>query len=257
MKNSILLLFLLVISILISCQRGKKDDSKVVNNCQISEMTFSQPGLNYSPTKMNTHFVYDQQKRVIRVDLDSIHSLNYTYSAIQIVEEEKYKDVTVIRTIYTLDNQQRIISVISPQYTPTKKIDYTYNAAGYLTAKKTSIGSDINRYTSKFIFTKGNLTRIEKKEILESFSVNFGYGSDVSPANFLPLDVPGFPEEFIQPLKDYYGKSSRNLINKVTNSGWEFTYTYKKDTKGNILEVLGGQPEIVPSVLSEIKYNCD
>ncbi|SHF38000.1 hypothetical protein [Pedobacter caeni] len=258
MKRFASVLLLLAFTIISSCVQDNKKGQQAKNNCQLSEVTFSKPGTKYAAGKVKAHFTYDVQGRISKVSVDSTYVLNYTYSLARITEEKTYLGNAPIQTFYELDNKQRIISRTSPKYAPGVTMSYVYDSEGYLVQTKMTSTRHKEVYTSRFIYKNGNVTRIIRDDLFGYAELFFGYGTTLCPDNFIAMEVVNFPEEFTQPLKNYFGKGLKNLIVKATISGITSAYIYYKDAQGNVIQFTDSTlPEQAPTVLSDLKYNCN
>lgn len=198
-------------------------------------------------------YAYDDQKRVIATEYPNIQITNYSYSSTQIIETQKtlYPTPYTMSRTYTLDPLKRVIRKTSDS---GLVINYTYNSQGYLIEEQFISGTDIN-FKIKYNYTNGNLTGTER----DGRTVAISYGNEPVPANYLvPIDLD-YPDQFTGPLKAYFGKLSKNLFTKVSNSvspGY-YSYSYEKDGSGNIINVLASFVSTSNTESKKITFSYD
>ncbi|WGQ11983.1 hypothetical protein QG516_10065 [Pedobacter gandavensis] len=226
MKKSILMLSVAGLLIVASC---KKDNKAVSENvCLITESTYKEPAKDPE----TSFYTYDAESRLTNVRYVQKngynHTKDYTYSDLEIIEEEKYSNSTYVNK-YTLDAMGRIVK----ETYPYSVVLYVYNLDGYLIEIKRSSSSYPLKTISKYAYTDGNLTSVEFED---DYTVNFTYTNESARDNF--YSEIEFPNNNL--LRGRYGKTSKNLVAVATQIkkgvvAYSASYAYKKDAAGNVI----------------------
>lgn len=240
MKN--ILIFFIAISIFLSCKKSSNSDEQkdgTLNSCTLSEIAIS------NGDKIT--FTHDDKANLKTVSYENENiTSTYTYTAATIIQNSSAGSHNDTQT-YLLDAQSRIKS----QGNRTFK----YGAEGYL------IEEAYEQTIIKYNWTNGNLTKIERSDEWGIYNTtNIEYSPESRPTDFagifaiaLRTDVRAEDGMLVR----YFGKQSKNLISRITESysSYRGSYTYSKDNKGNVIKMTR-KDENGKEIVYSYKYTC-
>ncbi|WP_293302615.1 DUF4595 domain-containing protein [Pedobacter sp. UBA4863] len=218
------LIFLIAISVFASCKKSSNDNdvkNGTPKNCALSEVIIGNNG--------NVKFTFDDKGNLTAVTYGNENiTSSYIYTTSTITQNSSAGSHNDMRT-YLLDAQ----GIIKSQ----GERSFKYNSEGYLIEE--SYGKTIIKYS----WSNGNLSKIERSDEWGIYNTtNLEYSSETRPSNFvdifaLALRTDVRVEDGI--LAKYFGKQSKNLISKITESYsyYRGTYSYTKDNNGNIINM--------------------
>lgn len=189
MKNKwILVPVLSALSIFAACSKSDPSEDPTPqppvpgvdsSKCKLSNVEYPyDTNLPYS--KSSFYIYYDSLNRISQSSNGGTFNM-YTYETGKITQRSYINTIAdsnlSSRHIYTMDNNQRIVSKAIRYYIKPKsendynyhdRVDYEYDAEGYLTNVKTYASGTVLTNESKFSYLDGNLAR--RENISYSFS---------------------------------------------------------------------------------------
>lgn len=247
MKKNLVLTLSTIMLIIASCKKNSsKNEEQNPTNCQLTESFFSSTGGDSETTL----YAYDTEGRISTVKFsDGSYQETYAYTSTQITKT--VKDGSINRTYtYSLNAQGRVTTenAMADNY----KVDYTYNNDGYLTQSIETNLIDNSKVTTTYTYTDGNLTKV----VSPTSTLDITYTSDAAKDNFFVEGDPSLPAFNSSILKSYFGKTSKNLVAKISyGSGYNENYSYEKDANGNITKVTMRTSDNSGYTLSN-KFSC-
>lgn len=231
-----LLLAISLLMLISGCKKAgnSETENEPVKSCRIStnERSFSGPGPSHT-------YIYDENKRLIKIIDGQNPSISYSTDKISVKYESGPADIT-----YNLDASGRIVSGTD--------CTFKYNSEGYLIESFRDYGSFT--ITVYLTYENGNLIKAERYVKQDdrpqpTLHLNtFSYTSD--PFTNAGEDSNPLTNEMnvIQPteLSNFFGKPVKNRISKrvvtVLGTTTTFTFAYHKNADGNIsLVEIGAQ----------------
>lgn len=232
MKTIRLLVPVLAILCIISACSKKKDDTPTTpaepdySQCLLSSVQYnSQTGMPYYNDPF--YLEYDNLKRVKQRKSAGFISL-YSYETGKIIQTAYINSVVdsnlAARYVYTLDNNDRIISSIYYSYYKAKSIAdsvvqaktaYEYNSDGYLTFQKTlAYGTKLHE-ERKFTYQGGNL--VQRENTHYDLYTNPGAKLGTDTIAYTYDDTPWFPEAvYLYEVTDVKtGKPNKNNVTGI------------------------------------------
>ncbi|MET4140130.1 hypothetical protein [Pedobacter sp. UYP1] len=248
--KKLLLLISVTALFIASCKKDDKDPEielppVKVDGCVLKENSYTiLDGLG-TGAKGKINYTYDSKARVVTAKYGD--SLNlYSYSTDQII----LKKANGTTTTYQLDASGRIVKETYSDNTNIK--DYIYNPEGYLAIEVLKKGETYLK--SEYLYTAGNLTSTLEngREVLR-----ISYKDELSQKNFIDEGKNELPLFYNGILRPYFGKASKNLPDlTVRGPAYYQDYTYKKDDKGNIINIYYLTKYTV-GYDSDMKYECN
>lgn len=253
-KNLILMLSAALITVS-SCKKDKKNDPIIDPTVDVPACLTTKTTFKYFGGESVLNFTYDNSGRVIleKTPVDGFET-SYTYTNNQIVKVAKEPNSQTFTHTYNLDASGKVITATATDY----KAEYTYNSDNYLIEIKETytLPNKTIIEDKKFSYTDGNLTSIKSDDETATLT----YGTALAKANFLSPVESVFAEELTGPLRKYFGKTSKNLITKISysDSATYQTWSYESDNKQNITKVTGVSVPADPNLAftATAAYTC-
>jgi hypothetical protein len=222
----------------LSCSKDIDDEiQKTVKTCKVIELVDGTE---------RAFLTYDTKDRVIKINNTTANSSNfgtYNYQSDKIIVTWG----TDVKT-YLLNSAGLIYKFTDGEDT----YEYSYNTDGYL-IKVTQKNSRDPKFLiiRNLSYTNGNLTSIIREpssNVSGSYGITITYQSDAfvnifgfnHPLGFYGPDPDVFAEDQIINYGGYFGKAPKNMPVSYTvnpKSTTEDTYTYQKDSDGNISSI--------------------
>lgn len=207
-------------------------------------------------------FIYDNEGRLTSVTVTSTDTHSGTSTEKFTIDYFLSSIRTSEGTTYTITDG-RITHLEEQPYRGNNysKYDFTYDREGQLTLVEENQYNNenlIRTSRTRIQWQNGYITSLENGGYTQTFVY-----TDIPSNNFFPMEdleacMPLI--DGVQPYlfsKGYFGKYPGNVVKTCTVSGNErsytYTYTYKRDNKGNIVEV---EEDDSYKSGSDRKYNC-
>ncbi|RZJ68385.1 hypothetical protein [Pedobacter sp. Leaf250] len=217
--------FVAIISIA-GCQKEINYNDPNGNNCKLSNLVLSLPGLG----DFGLSFTYDASGKLIKA-VSNDDTMNYAYFTNKITATDQDGKVREI-----LLSNGRAVSSSAPDYIQINgmsydiKRNYTFNAEGYLATVKNYVNSELNS-TDVITYTNGNLTKSEVTFALggDKETTVYEYSNALAVNTYEMADPMSTHVDYF-PGK-YYGIQSKNVLIKSTT-------TYSNPTNAAISSVM-------------------
>ncbi|AMQ00141.1 hypothetical protein AY601_3270 [Pedobacter cryoconitis] len=248
--KKLLLLISVTALFVASCTKDEKDPEielppVKVDGCVLKETNYTILNVGGPGPKGKITYTYDSKARVVTAKYGD--SLNlYSYSTDQII----LKKANGATTTYKLDAGGRIVKETYSDNISIK--DYTYNPEGYLIMEVLKKGETYLK--TEYLYTAGNLkSKLQNGEQVLSIA----YKDELSQKNFIDEGINALPLFYYGILRPYFGKASKNLPDyTVLGLSYYQNYAYKKDDKGNIINV-DYLTKYSFGYNSDMKYECN